>query len=145
MARNSVVGVWRLISSETRTAGGEVSPSRGRDEAGYLIYTEDGHMFVATMSTKRTRFSADDFRGGTPEEKAAAYDTFLGYCGRYEVQGDAVIHRIEVSSFPNWAGVDVRRSFALAGNRLTLTTPPQFVNGVLQTTRIVWERAEAAR
>ena len=41
---------------------------------------------------------------GTDEEKLAAASTFVAYCGRYDYQGDRVIHEIEVAFYPNRVG-----------------------------------------
>jgi hypothetical protein len=30
-------------------------------------------------------------------------------CGRYEFRGDTVVHRVELSLFPNWVGVEQER------------------------------------
>lgn len=43
--------------------------------------------------------------GGTIEEKASAAETYVSYCGRYGVEGDKIIHHIEVGFFPNWISV----------------------------------------
>jgi hypothetical protein len=142
MSTDVFVGTWRLVSVETRTAGGEVSQPLGKDPSGYLMYSEDGHMAVAMMQANRRPFDCADIRGGTLEEKAAAVDTYLSYCGRYEVVGGKVIHHIELSLFPNWSGVDQERFFEFSGDLLTLRTPPVMIEGVEQTAQLVWQRAK---
>jgi len=141
MTHNPIVGAWRLVSFELRSEEGQVSYPLGRDPVGYIMYTEGGYMSVAFMSADRPEFASGDSLGATTEEKVAAHDTFWSYCGRYGVQGDRVIHHIEVSSFPNWTGEDQERAFALEGNRLSLSTPPHLVAGLQQTAHLVWERA----
>ncbi len=66
---------------------------------------------------------------GSTEEKVHAVDTYVSYCGRYEFQGDVVIHHVELSLFPNWVGVDQERLAELRGNRLTLSTRPMVLGG----------------
>ena len=97
-------------------------------------------MSVAIMSTKRPKFASGDLWGGTTEEKVAAADTYISYCGKYEVQGDKVIHHIDVSFFPNWSGVDQTRFFEFKGNRLSLSTPPILMAGIQRTAHLIWER-----
>lgn len=98
-------------------------------------------MSVSFMSANRPKIvSARSIRGGTTEEKIAAYDTYLSYCGKYEVQGNKVIHHIEVSLFPNWSGVDQVRFFEFDGNRLSLSTPPLLLAGKQKTAQLIWER-----
>jgi hypothetical protein len=140
MTQASLVGTWRLVSLESRTADGQVSYPWGTDAVGYIIYNEDGYMSVAIMGSNRSEFASGDIKGGSTEEKAAAADTYISYCGRYEVQGDTVIHHIELSLFPNWVGVDQKRALQFDGNRLLLSTPPILVEGTERTSHLIWER-----
>ncbi|MFX1521184.1 MAG: lipocalin-like domain-containing protein [Promethearchaeota archaeon] len=140
MTQKSLVGTWRLISCELRREDGKVNYPFGKDASGNITYTEDGHMFVAVMSSNRTKFASGDFRGGTTEETLAAASTYLSYCGKYDIHGNEVIHRIEVSSYPNWIGVDQGRIFEFDGDRLILSSQPLLVDGVQQTFFVVWER-----
>jgi len=136
-----LVGTWRLLSCELRTADGRVSYPFGRDPVGYIMYSEDGYMSVAFMSANRPRFAVGDILGGTTEEKVTAAETYISYCGKYEIQGNKVIHHIEVSLFPNWIGVDQERIFEFEGDRLSLSTPPLLVGGMEQSAYLIWERA----
>jgi hypothetical protein len=140
MTQNPFVGTWRLISWEYRSADGKVSYPFDQNFVGYIMYSEDGYMSVAIMSTKRPKFASGDLWGGTTEEKVAAADTYISYCGKYEVQGDKVIHQIDVSFFPNWSGVDQTRFFEFKGNRLSLSTPPILMAGIQRTAHLIWER-----
>lgn len=132
------LGTWKLVSVETRQEDGSVY--RRGERVGYLIYSEEGYMSVAFMKRGRPRFSSGDIRGGTVEEKVAAAEGYVSYCGRFEVEGNKVIHHIEVSLFPNWVGVDQERTYEFEGDRLTLSTPLMLVGGRLLSTHLVWER-----
>lgn len=140
MKQTSLVGTWKLVSLESRTADGKVSYPLGKDLLGYIMYNKDGYMFVAIMSANRLEFASGDILGGTTEEKVAAADTYVSYCGKYDVQGDTVTHHIELSFFPNWVGVDQKRIMVLDGDRLSLSTPPILVEGIEQTQHLIWER-----
>jgi hypothetical protein len=140
MAQNPFIGTWRLVSCELRSADGQISYPFGQDAVGYIMYNEDGYMSVAIMGTNRPTFASGDIRGGSTEEKVAAADTYLSYCGRYELQRDKVIHHIEVSFFPNWFGVDQERIYEFDRDRLSLSTPPFLVSDMQQTAHLIWER-----
>lgn len=140
MTQASFVGTWRLVSFEARTADGQVSYPWGKDTVGYIMYREDGYMSGSIMSANRPEFAAGGIKGGSTEEKAAAADTYISYCGKYEVQGDIVIHHIELSLFPNWVGVDLKRIFRFDGDRLLLSTPPILADGIERTGHLIWER-----
>jgi hypothetical protein len=132
-------GAWRLVSIETRQEDGELF-RRGK-RTGYLLYTDDGYVSVAFMKEARPRFASGDIRGGTVEEKVAAVEGYVSYCGRYEVREESIIHKIEVSLFPNWVGVRQERTYEFDGDRLTLSTPLMLVGGRQLSTHVIWERA----
>ncbi len=140
MTQNPFVGTWRLLSYEVRRADGEVRYPWGQDPVGLLMYSEEGYVSVAMMSANRPRFAAKDIKRGTIEEKVAAVDTYISYCGRYEVQGDTVIHHVEVCLFPNWIGNDQKRTFEFDGDRLLLSTEPIAVGEMNWTGHLIWER-----
>jgi hypothetical protein len=107
---------------------------------GYIIYTQDGYMYVAISRPNRQEFTAGDLFGGSAEEKAQAASTYVSYCGRYEFHGDTVSHYVEVSLFPNWVGVEQERLVEFKGNRLSLSTRPMLLGGIQQTAHLIWER-----
>jgi hypothetical protein len=145
MTADPLVGTWRLISWENTTADGRISYPVGTDPLGYITYSADGYVFVAIMRANRRRFSAGDLLRGTPEEKAHAAETYVSYCGTYELRGETVIHHVELSLFPNWVGVNQERLVEVRANRLTLSTRPTLFAGLEQTARLVWERASPRR
>ena len=141
MTTNPLIGTWRLISWENRSVDGQkISYPLGKDAVGYIMYNEDGYMFVAIMRPNRVRFAAGDLLGGSTEEKTQAVDTYVSYCGRYEFNGGTVIHHVDLSLFPNWVGVEQERLVELRGNRLTLSTHPILLGGVQRTSHLIWER-----
>jgi hypothetical protein len=140
MERNPFSGTWRLLSYEVRSTAGETRYPWGRDPVGFLIYSDDGYVSVAMMCANRPRFGAKDIKKGTAEEKVAAVDTYISYCGRYEVQGDMVIHHVEVCLFPNWVGNDQKRTYEFDGNRLQLSTEPIVAGEKQLTGHLIWER-----
>jgi Lipocalin-like domain len=140
MVSNPLIGTWKLISWENRSVDGQISYPFGRDAVGYIMYNQDGYMFVAISRPNREKFAAGDLLRGSIEEKAQAADTYVSYCGRYEFRGDTVVHHVDLSLFPNWVGVEQERLVELRGNRMTLSTHPILLGGVQGTAHLVWER-----
>lgn len=142
MATNPLAGTWRLKSFHYQTSDGRVVYPYGRDVAGYIVYTDDGHVSVIIESVDRPRQAdvGEDYRGGTVQEKASAYDGYLSYAGTYETDGRQVVHHVEVCLFPNWIGTDLVRYPEIKGRTLTLRTVPFTLDGVEQTSYLVWER-----
>src|SRR5512146_3060132 len=102
--KNAFVGTWKLVSFIFQNTDGTSSNAFGVEPSGYIFYAADGYMAVAFMSAGRPHYQTQDPMAGTTQEKAAAVDTFFSYCGRYEIQGQEVVHHIEVSLLPNWTG-----------------------------------------
>lgn len=141
MAANPFAGAWRLVSYESRKADGSVSYPFGEDPVGYILYTQDGYMSATIMRANRPNFSSEDSKEVTAGEKAAAFDTYISYAGRYEIMGENIIHHAEVSLIPGWTGSEQERFWHLEGDRLSLRTPPMLQGGKLRTSYLVWERA----
>jgi hypothetical protein len=140
MASNPLVGTWRLISWENRSVDGGISYPLGKDATGYIMYNPDGYMFVAIMRPDRAKFAAGDLLTGSTQEKAHAAETYVSYCGRYEFQGDTVVHHVDMSLFPNWVGVDQERVVEVRGDRVTLSTRPMLLGGLQRSAYLIWER-----
>jgi hypothetical protein len=138
--QQDIVGTWRLAAYQLHGEGGEVSYPLGRDLAGYLIYTVEGYVSATLMRPGRPTFKGGDLLGGTTEEKVAAADGYIAYCGRYTLGPGTVVHHVELSLFPNWIGGDQERYIKWQDGRLVLSTPPILVGGKRQTAELVWER-----
>jgi hypothetical protein len=141
MTDNPLVGTWTLVSYEVRDGRGEIIHPFGHDPAGYLTYPDDGFMCVAFMSAGRRPLAAATLRAASAEEKARVAESFISYCGTYELRGATVVHHVEVSLFPNWKGTELERTVDLAGDRLTLSTLPVPADERERTARLVWVRA----
>ena len=90
----------------------------------------------------RADLATGDVVGGSEEERAAAFSTYLSYCGTYEVEGDVVVHHIEMSLFPNWVGGEQRRQFEPSDDKLVLRTPPLETGGDVIVNELRWIREE---
>ncbi len=139
--KDSIVGTWRIVSTEVRSEGGQVTYPDGHKPQGYLIYTDDGYFSTTIMKSDRSRYASEDFRGGTTEELAKAAETYVSYCGRYSVGEGSVTHHIDASLFPNWAGTDLQRFIEIDGDKLILITPPFLIYDKEQRAYLIWERA----
>ena len=141
---DQIVGTWTLSSWTRLVDGVEEAGLLGRDAVGQILYSPEGHMSAHLMRRGRARFATDDVAGSSdPLERAAAYDGYQGYCGRYEVDevGSFVLHRVALSSNPNWTGSVQKRFVQFVGNRMKLTTPPILRRGKEATVVLIWERA----
>lgn len=140
-----LVGTWRLVSYRLLGSRGQVRYPYGERATGYLLYGDDGYMAVSIMNAARIPFAGADIRRRTRSEAAHATQTYLSYSGRYEVLDDRVLHRVEVSLFPNWCGTVQERFYCLDGDRLELSTAPLQPDVEMPRAHLVWERLRASR
>jgi hypothetical protein len=136
-------GTWKLVSWKIEQANGElIDPPLGADPLGWIMYQPGGHMSVVLMRSDRPKFASNNLMEATPEEAETAFEGYISYCGSYEVneQERFVIHRLQLSWFPNWVGTEQKRFFEFADDRLTLTTPAITVLGEAQVHRLIWQR-----
>ena len=106
------------------------------------MYQPGGYMCVALMRPNRLKFASNNLMEATQAEIKTGFEGYMSYCGSYEVneQERFVIHRLQLSWFPNLVGTEQKRFFEFAGDRLTLTTPPLTVFGEAQVHRLIWQR-----
>ena len=90
-------------------------------------------MWAALMATDRPDVPTRTLSAAPPAMRAAAAAGFLIYAGSYSIDGDDVIHHVEVSLLPNWVGTSERRHIDWIqtdnGLDLELTTPPTDTDG----------------
>jgi hypothetical protein len=140
--KSQFVGTWHLISYSAVTPDGVTTHPFGLYAQGRLIYEANGRMAVQIARPGQSPFASGDPRVPTDAEARAAYDRYLAYYGTYTVDPgrEIVVHHVEVSLTPDWAGGDQVRHFQLEGKRLTLTTPPTLSGGAERVTTLAWEK-----
>lgn len=138
---SSVVGTWKLVSVETRMTDGRSYASFGENPEGYVIYSADGFMSVTMQYGNRPHFVSQNAREASLEEKASVSDTFSAYAGRYELLpgADTVIHHIDVSSNPNWNGVQQVRRYQIDADQLTLSNKQPIADSI---SYLIWKRVK---
>jgi hypothetical protein len=138
--KNPLLGTWRLVAMERRARDGEITHPFGPAPVGHLTYSADGHMSAIITPAGRPAPVSGNLREATDADKLAIFEGCTAYAGVCEFLGDRVVHHVELSLFPNWAGTDQERSADLSGNRLTLSVGPLLLGGKQQTARLIWER-----
>lgn len=142
MSRDLFAGTWKLLSSEMRTSTGEVHYPLGEDCAGLLMLDSTGTLSAHLMRQGRPNFASGDIVRGTDDEIKAAYQGYVAFWGNYEVDAakQEVTYVITGSLFPNWVGHQNLRYYEIAGERLTLRTPPFLMAGMEIVGVLIWQR-----
>lgn len=120
-SQNHLVGAWKLVSLEEPVADGQV---RKVDCAGMFVFTPDGKASVQVMYQKAQTGSA------------YAQSGYEASYGSYHVDDSKTFtFHIEGALVRSLIGKDLRRTYKITGNRLTVTsTDPT------EHWKVVWER-----
>jgi Lipocalin-like domain len=135
-AEQNVVGNWKLVSFFTEeVATGQRTNLLGEHPKGYLIYTSEGRMMGLVVHEKRSPPQVD-------EDRINLHKYMYAYSGRYTVEGEKVVHHVDISWNESWTGTDQVRFFKLDGDKLTIKTAParNSITGLVSTSVVVWER-----
>jgi hypothetical protein len=138
---DKLVGTWKLVSASSASLSGELGEAPfGPNPAGFLTYTKEGRVSALISFSGRKPLTIGAKPPTLTEEQAEAFKTFFAYAGRYRLNGENVIHSIEISSIQNYVNKELVRNVRLQGNQIVLVTPPTMMNGKTQTVELVWER-----
>lgn len=142
MSDNPFAGTWQLVSSEMRTADGNIFYPLGEGCAGRMFCDNEGNLSAQLMQVDRTKFASDDMMQGTAEEVVSAYKGFVSFWGAYKFDPQAKEARyvIEGSLFPNWVGHENLRFYEREGDCMTLKTPPFPMAGQKTEGVLIWQR-----
>jgi hypothetical protein len=135
MSAKLLVGNWKLVSWQVVTDGG-ARDLFGAKPKGYLILTLEGR--VMALTTAETRVP-----GESDSDRAALHKSMLAYTGKYRVEGDEFITRVDASWNEGWNGTEQRRRYRINDGRLFIESAPApsiLFPGKVDFRRIVWER-----
>jgi hypothetical protein len=135
-APEDLIGVWKLVSWQVIVENQPPQNVFGLHPKGYLVLTREGRAIVLTTAENRTP-------GMGEAERAELHKSMLAYSGRYRVEGNDFITRVDVSWNEEWNGTEQRRHFRLDGDKLFIETAPApsiVFPGKTDFRRIIWER-----
>jgi hypothetical protein len=140
-ADHPIVGTWRLVGYWTQYEGDARIHPLGTDAVGYILYTPDGFMSGTMQRRPAQPFAVADRLRATADEKVRAFDDYVTYCGRWQPDGDDLLHAIEISLLPNWNGDRQRRHAKWHGRDRVDLVAHWEVQGRRRTAVVEWERA----
>ena len=136
--KTQLLGRWRIVEWVQHFDDGRRLYPLGRDLNGFIQYDAD-RMFCFLCSADRKPLSGSQWTA-PDAEKAAAYASCLAYSGTYDVSGNEVLHRVDVSLYPNWVGTTQRRRAKLEDERLVLSARLEDGTPQARTADLIWER-----
>jgi len=132
---NGLIGNWKLISSQV-IVDDEIHDLFGLHPKGYLILTREGRACAITIAEDRKPGEGDI-------ERAALHRSMLAYTGKYRVEGNDFVIKVDASWNETWNGTEQRRHFRIEDDRLFIESDPApsiLFLGRFDFRRVVWER-----
>jgi hypothetical protein len=126
-------GTWKLISQHTHHPDGTITPSRGENPVGVIMYDANGNMAVQLM---RVDDHAAEYTDLTTF--STAMSGYLAYFGTYKIDeaSQTVTHHVIGASYFGYRGTQQIRRYTFDGDRLTLEAESNDTHRVL-----VWQKA----
>lgn len=134
-----LIGTWKLVSAIRRDLeSGAETFVMGPKANGYINYGADGRMIVVVVGGPRTKSA-----GQTPtgQEKEALFDSLNAYAGTYSLNGNEMLHHVDISWNEMWTGHDQKRFLKFVGDKLQLSgSPTKGDDGGTTVRTMTWER-----
>jgi hypothetical protein len=106
------------------------------------MFTPDGHFSISVIRHDIPRFAPGSRRNGSAEENKAVVQGSINYFGTFAVNaGNSLSLHIVPSTFPDWNGVEHKRTVRIMGDQLKWMVPSASVGG---TATAILERAKPA-
>ena len=117
--KDRIVGTWKLVAVSYEDAQSkERTPVLGEHPRGYQIATPEGRWIALVTADGRPVPKTD-------EDRAKALRSMIAYSGRYRVEENKVITKVEVAWNEAWVGGEQVRFLRFEGDDiLNIESPP---------------------
>lgn len=117
--KDRIVGTWKLVAVTYEDAQTkERTPVLGEHPRGYQIATPEGRWLALVTANGRPVPKTD-------EDRARALRSMIAYSGRYRVEDNKVITKVEVAWNEAWVGGEQVRFLRFEGDDvLNIESPP---------------------
>jgi hypothetical protein len=125
-SERSLQGAWRT-SEQWEGRPGTAGTTTLATQPSLFVFARR-HYSIMYVTAPRRRFAGE---APTDAEKIAAFDSFVGNSGTYELRGGWFIYRPIVARVPNIVGVPDSIAYSIRGDSLWLTNLPLVSSGGL--------------
>lgn len=109
-------GWWGLVSFHLEIQGtNQRQQPFGANAFGRLVLSPNGHMIAVLTAEGRKAGQSD-------ADYAALFRSMLAYTGKYRIEGDKFITKVDASWNETWTGTEQERFYKLDGDRLDIVT-----------------------
>jgi hypothetical protein len=134
-----LLGRWRIVEWVQRYDDGRRIYPYGTNPQGFIQYDAE-RMFCFVCSGERAKLSGGQWTA-PDADKAAAYTSCFAYSGTYEVSGSEILHKVDLSLYPNWVGTVQRRSATFIDDgRIALSARMEENTADARTAELIWQR-----
>lgn len=117
--RDELLGSWQLVSFYYEDIDSNQRYNTFGDRpSGYIAFTPTSRFFAVTTADGRKSAKSVD-------EEAAAYRSIFAYSGKFRLEGNKFITKVDVAWNPDWVGTEQVRFFRLEGDKLYITSVPR--------------------
>ncbi len=136
-----LVGVWKVVGWEAKTASNQSVKLYGDHPGGYYLFSERGHLMFTMIGNNR---EIPPSAAPTDAEIVKLYATMSAFDGTYKLEDtDKFVIHVEHSWNQSWTRTDQHREFKIDGNSLTVTfTTKNSRTGEDLLVKVSSERAE---
>ena len=107
---------WKLESFKVETEGSqELQQPFGSQATGRLVLSPNGQMIAVITAEGRTA-------GPSDADHIALFNSMLAYTGKYRVEGEKFITKVDASWNEAWTGTDQERYYELEGDKLDIVS-----------------------
>jgi hypothetical protein len=119
-------GTWRLIGVDRKDPKSGETLGASSVQTGFICYTDESRVMVLICR----------------QEPDGSEPAFTSYAGTWHIEGDAVIHTVEMATRKPWVGTRQVRHFTFEGNRLILSPPTShdFNHDKITQRSLTWEK-----
>jgi hypothetical protein len=137
-ATAGLIGAWRLVSFQVKVVGDETPAKEvfGPHPFGRIVFSPERYVIVLISRSDRRPPSNES-------ESAALLSSMVAYSGKFRIEGNTFITRVDGAWNEVFKGTEQVRYFDLAGDMLTIRTPEQesaILIGNRTAAALVWER-----
>jgi hypothetical protein len=137
---SQIIGVWKYVSVNNKeVATGKMTYPLGERPNGYIVYTKGGRVVFTVVGDKRPQPAGS----ATDAERVSLFNTLSAGSGTYKIEGNTGMVTYDSSWHQLWTGTTQKRTFAISGNKLTITSAPtKLADGNEVIFEVVLERVE---
>jgi purine nucleoside permease len=128
-------GTWKLkrwVLEDIETKEQKPSPF-GERPTGYVIFAPSSRLFaLITAEDRKAPIDAD--------AQSAAFRTMYAYSGKYRIESDRFITKVDIAGDQRWIGTEQQRSFRFEDQNLVIESPATAQDGRKVRAILEWER-----